>query len=89
MIENDAQLQQACEAMADLYRVLASYRARVFPENERNYALLAQGPLEVRKLQADIDAYLGLDGLRAAEAEFDASERAEVLREKPPGYGQP
>jgi hypothetical protein len=88
MIENDAQLQQACEAMADLYRVLASYRARVLPANERNYALLAQGPLEeIRKIQADVDAYLGLDSLWAAGNESDASERAEALREKPPGYG--
>lgn len=88
MIENDAQLQQACEAIADLYRVLASYRARVLPANQRNYALLAQGPLEeIRKIQADIDAYLGLDALGAASTESDLTHSAEALREKPPGYG--
>jgi hypothetical protein len=87
MIDNDAQLQQACEAMTDLYRVLASYRTRVFAANEGNYALLAQGPLEeIRKIQAEIDAYLGLDGLWAAGSQFDARQSAEALREDAPHY---
>jgi hypothetical protein len=61
MIENDEQLQQACEALSDLYQVLASYRAKILLANPRNYAVIAQGPLEeIRKIQAEIDAYLGL-----------------------------
>ena len=61
MIENDEQLHQASEALGDLYRALASYRAKILPANPRNYALIAQGPLdEIRKLRAEIDVYLGL-----------------------------
>lgn len=58
-----------------------------FSANERNYALLAQGPLdEIRKIQAEIDAYLGLDTLSGAGNEFHVTQGAEVLREKPSGY---
>jgi hypothetical protein len=61
MIEDDEQLQQAWEALGDLYRALASYRAKILPVNPRNYAIIAQGPLdEIRKLQAEVDEYLGL-----------------------------
>jgi hypothetical protein len=61
MIENDEQLQQAWEALGDLYRAVASYRSRILPVNPRNYAVIAQGPQdEIRKLQAEIDDYLGL-----------------------------
>jgi len=56
MIENDEQLQQAWEALGDLYRALASYRSKILPVNPRSYAIIAQGPLdEVRKLQAEVD----------------------------------
>ena len=56
MIENDEQLQQAYEALGDLYRVLASYRAKVLPVNARNYSVMAQGPLEeIRKIQREIE----------------------------------
>ena len=78
MIRNDAQLEQACDALGDLYRVLASYRSQILPQNPRNYALMAQGPLEeVRKLQSEIEEYLGLTSNAAAIAE------GTVLREKP------
>jgi hypothetical protein len=61
MIENDEQLQQAWEALGDLYQALASYRSKILPVNPRNYTIIAQGPLdEIRKLQAEVDAYLGL-----------------------------
>ena len=59
MIENDGQLRQEYEALGDLYQALASYRAKVLPLNPRNYAVMAQGPLEeIRKIQGEIDAYL-------------------------------
>ena len=61
MIENDEQLQQAWEALGGLYRALASYRSRILPAHPRDYAIIAQGPLaEIRKLQAEVDEYLGL-----------------------------
>jgi hypothetical protein len=61
MIENDKQLQQATEALGDLYRALASYRSKILRVNPRNYAVMAQGPLdEIRKIRGEIDEYLGL-----------------------------
>ena len=55
MIENDEQLHQTWAALGDLYRALASYRSRILPANPRNYAIIAQGPLdEIRKLQAQV-----------------------------------
>ena len=87
MIENDEQLQQAYEALGDLYQVLASYRARVLPMNARNYAVIAQGPLEeIRKIQGEIDAYLGLQEPLAAVGEELASGQADTLRESPPRF---
>ena len=88
MIETDEQLQQAYEAVGDLYKALASYRAKVLPLNPRNYAVMAQGPLEeIRKIQAEIDAYLGLREPLGAVSAPGASEEAPVLRETPPDYG--
>ena len=68
MIENDAQLQQAIEQIERLYRGLNSLRSDVLPKNPRNFAVLAEGPLdEIRKLQVEIDAYvLRLDPTLAA-----------------------
>jgi hypothetical protein len=77
MIENDEQLQQTWEALGDLYRALASYRSKVLPVNPRNYAIIAQGPLdEIRKLQAELDEYLGLR---------EPAATAGALRETPSG----
>ena len=79
MITNDAQLQQAYEALGDLYRALASYRAKILRVNPTNYALIAQGPLEeIRKIQLDIDAYLGLSDFA------NVSQHQAVLREDAP-----
>jgi hypothetical protein len=81
MIENDEQLRQAWEALGDLYQAVASYRSKILPANPRNYALIAQGPRdEIRKLQAEIDAYLGM--------REPAPTEAGMLREAPPGIGQ-
>ena len=86
MIQNSEQLQQACEALGDLYRALASYRERILPANPRNYAVIARGPLEeVRKIQAEIDTYLGLHELEGPASESTASEPASALHEGLPG----
>jgi len=80
MIQNDEQLQQATEALNDLYRALASYRSKILPANPRNYAIIAQGPLDqIRKIRAEIDEYLGLSN--------EAVTSADALREIPPGFG--
>lgn len=59
MITTDAQLQQALEQIQRLCRALDSLRVDIFPQNPKNFAILAEGPVdEIRKLQADIDAYI-------------------------------
>ena len=59
MIQNEAQLQQALEQIENLCQALQSLRARVFPRNPRNFAILAEGPVdEIRKLQMDVDDYV-------------------------------
>lgn len=59
MIQNEAQLKQAVEQIQNLCRALDSLRVEVFPKNPRNFAILAEGPVdEIRKLQTDIDDYV-------------------------------
>ena len=58
MIETGEQLYQAIEQMG-LQRILESYRNEILTKNARNFALLAEGPLEqLRQLQKQIDDYL-------------------------------
>jgi hypothetical protein len=58
-IKNEAQLQQAIEQIQVLCQAIESLRMDIFPKNPRNFAIMAEGPVdEIRKLQADIDAYL-------------------------------
>jgi hypothetical protein len=69
MITNDEQLNQAVERLGGMYRALAALRAEVLPVNARQFALMAEGPVdEIRRLQAQIDAYTG----REAAEEYDA-----------------
>lgn len=59
MIHNEAQLHQALEQIQGLCRAIDSLREDIFPKNPKNFAILAEGPVdEIRKLQADIDAYI-------------------------------
>jgi hypothetical protein len=59
MIENTAQLQQALEQMSRMQRILDSYGTDILPKNPRNFAVLAEGPLdEIRKLQEQVSQYL-------------------------------
>jgi len=59
MIDTEAQLTQAIEQIQGLCRAIEALRADVFSKNPRNFAVLAEGPLdEIRKLQADIEDYV-------------------------------
>jgi len=59
MIESTDQLSQAIEQMGRMQRILESYRNEILTRNPRNFAVLAEGPLEqLRQLQAQLDAYL-------------------------------
>jgi uncharacterized protein (UPF0335 family) len=67
MINTEAQLQQAIEQIQRLYRAIDSLRVDILPKNPKNFAIMAEGPVdEIRKLQADIDAYI--NRLEAVEA---------------------
>jgi len=45
--------------MGRMQRILESYRNEILAKNARNFALLAEGPLEqLRQLQAQIDEYV-------------------------------
>ena len=69
MITTPAQLYQAIEQMGRMQRILESYRDEILTTNPRNFALLAEGPLEqIRQLQVQIDEYfqhVGRDTLPA------------------------
>jgi hypothetical protein len=59
MIAVAEQLGQAIEQMGRMQRILESYRNEILTKNPRNFALLAEGPLEqLRQLQAQIDEYI-------------------------------
>ena len=58
MIETPEQVYQAIEQMGRMQRILESYRNEVLGLNPRNFAMLAEGPLEqLRQLQAQLDDY--------------------------------
>ena len=57
MITTEAQLGPAIEQIEGLCRALDSLRQFILPKNPRNFAIIAEGPVdEIRKLQSDIDA---------------------------------
>ena len=59
MIESAEQLYQAIEQMGRMQRILESYRNEILNKNPRNFAVLAEGPLEqLRQLQQQIDEYI-------------------------------
>src|SRR5882724_5442515 len=70
MITNDDQLQQAVEQLGRMYRAMAALRAEVLPVNARQFALMAEGPVdEIRRLQAQIDAYTGREAAEGYDAD--------------------
>ena len=62
MITNDDQFNQAIQQLERMYRALATLRADILPVNARQYALLAEGPLDqIRSLQEEIENYLACE----------------------------
>src|SRR5438309_11538941 len=58
MIETAEQLYQAIEQMGRMQRILESYRNEILTQHPRNFAGLAEGPLEqLRLMQAQIEEY--------------------------------
>ena len=59
MIAGAEQLGQAIEQMGRMQRILESYRNEILTKSPRNFAVLAEGPLEqLRQLQKQIDEYI-------------------------------
>jgi len=56
MIETAEELYQAIEQMGRMQRILESYRNELLAKSPRNFAILAEGPLEqLRQLQKQVD----------------------------------
>jgi predicted P-loop ATPase/GTPase len=59
MIETTEQLYQAIEQMGRMQRILESSRNEILTKNPRNFAVLAEGPLEqLRQLQDQVSEYV-------------------------------
>jgi hypothetical protein len=59
MIQTPEELYQAIEQMGRMQRILESHRNEILGKNPRNFAVLAEGPLEqIRQLQSQIDDYV-------------------------------
>jgi hypothetical protein len=71
MIETEVQLQQAIEQIENLCGAVEALRKDSFPQNPRNFAVLAEGPVdEIRRLQSLIDDYLSrLEAMPAGTVE--------------------
>jgi hypothetical protein len=79
MIENDAQLNLTLEQMGRMYRTLADLRREVLPRSQRWFNLMAQGPVdEIRKMQAEVDAYTGINEVTFDEENSPESDDAEA-----------
>lgn len=60
-IRSEAEVNQAAEQVARLYRALADLRATVGAVSPAQYALLAEGPNDqIREILADLDEFAGL-----------------------------
>jgi hypothetical protein len=54
-------LDQSIEQLERMYRVLAELKSRVEEADPNRFQIMAEGPAdEIRRLQADIDSYLGV-----------------------------
>jgi len=70
MITNDEQLDRAVERLGCMCRAMAALRAEVLPVNVRQFALMAEGPVdEIQRLQAQIDAYTGREAAEGYDAD--------------------
>lgn len=82
MIENDAQLNLTLEQMGRMYRALADLRREVLPKSRQWFNLMAQGPVdEIRKMQAEVDAYTGINEVMFDEEDAPESADAEAHAE--------
>lgn len=58
MITNEAQFRQTLEQLQSMCSALAELREEVLPKNPRQFALLAEGPLDyIRQFQEELEQY--------------------------------
>jgi hypothetical protein len=87
MIENDEQFHLTFEQLGRMYEALLAMRKNILPVNPRKYEVFSEGFVDqICELQAEIDAYLGLQGVKS-QAPTEAAQPA--LRETPPPYREP
>jgi hypothetical protein len=59
MITNERQLEQGLDQMERMCRALSALSAEVLPQNRRQFALMAEGPLEeIRRLEEEVRVYI-------------------------------
>jgi hypothetical protein len=84
MISNDEQLRHALKALEHLYVALAALRRDILPQNEANFALMAEGPVDmIRKLGREIDEYVGLSLAEELDAKHWGHLQDEDTSEEP------
>lgn len=73
MISSNIEFDQAVAQLERMYRALAGLESRLSSADESQFQVLAESPIdEIRRLQADIDTYLGVttaSGTTAPSAE--------------------
>jgi hypothetical protein len=70
MISNSIELDQSIQQLERMYRALAELRQRVLPQSAANFQVVAEGPIEeIRRLQREIDEYLGIGDAALVESE--------------------
>jgi hypothetical protein len=59
MIANEQQMQQTVEQMERMCRALSALQTEVWPQSHRQFALMAEGPLEqLRRLEEDLSQFI-------------------------------
>ena len=84
MIENDAQLDQAREALGQLERAVQALHARFGREKKALFAAMAEDyRTNILRIRTEIDAYLGLDAARSHQARCRLESATPVLKPLP------
>jgi|GEM_PF-993625 len=71
MIADESQLQRTREAIVDLESAVEALKREVLPVNAERFALMAEPVIEdIRKLQSEVDEYVGISAAIWQEAAF-------------------